>query len=253
MNPGTLERAVFEAEKWIGTVEQPPGSNKVPGVTDWYGLVGPWCAMWVSRVFWDAGLPLPASTSKGFAYTPSGAAWFKKQGRWHTSNPRRGDVVFFDFPGDNVNRISHVGIVTGVRPDGSIETVEGNTDERGGRTGGKVMRRVRRVGIVGYGRPAYATPSPAQPMHYYPEDNMIRIPLTVDFHEGRGYVDVFGFHRDRVVTANVLGPDPAVSGWDETNVPAFEKATHGETARLVFETNRPVTAKGVLVEAWVAA
>jgi hypothetical protein len=63
--------------------------------------------------------------------------------------------VFFDFPGDHVNRISHVGFVEEVRGDGSIVTIEGNTDERGGRTGGQVMRKLRRVGIAGYGIPGY--------------------------------------------------------------------------------------------------
>lgn len=151
----TTNDVVAQAERWLGTTEQPTGSNKVPGITDWYGLVGPWCAMAVSRWFFDAGLPVPASTSKGFAYTPSGAAWFNRQGRWKTRDPQRGDVVFFDFPGDGVNRISHVGIVTAVNADGSVNTIEGNTDERGGRTGGKVMRKTRSVGIVGYGVPAY--------------------------------------------------------------------------------------------------
>jgi hypothetical protein len=73
--------------------------------------------------------------------------------------------VFFNFPGDSVNRISHVGIVESVRPDGSIVTIEGNTDERGGRTGGKVMRKVRRVGIVGFGIPDYdGKPASSKPM-----------------------------------------------------------------------------------------
>lgn len=138
----------------LGVAESPPGSNRVL-YSDWYGLRGPWCAMFVSWVFFHEGLPLPATAPRGFAYTPSGAAWFKREGRWHTSRPQPGDLVFFDFPGDGVNRISHVGIVEQVMADGSIHALEGNTDERGGRTGGKVMRRARRVGIVGYGRPPW--------------------------------------------------------------------------------------------------
>ena len=153
---GVLARARSQ----LGVSESPSGSNKVL-YSDWYGLRGPWCAMFVSWVFFHEGLPLPATEPRGFAYTPSGVAWFKQQGRWHTSRPQPGDLVFFDFPGDNVNRVSHVGIVEQVLADGSIHALEGNTDERGGRTGGKVMRRARRVGIVGYGRPAWpAAPPP---------------------------------------------------------------------------------------------
>ncbi len=158
----TLEVVIRRFESQLGVVEDPPGSNKVLYNT-WYGTSGAWCATFLSWCFYHEGLPLTASTSKGFAYTPSGAQWFKDRGDWSTS-PARGRVVFFDFPGDNVNRISHVGIVTGVNSDGSISTIEGNTDAAGGRTGGKVMRKNRAVGIVGYGVPRYSpepTPTPS--------------------------------------------------------------------------------------------
>ena len=52
-----------------------------------------------------------------------GAAWFKARRRWR-DDPKPGDIVFFNFPGDGVDRISHVGIVESVRPDGSIVTIE---------------------------------------------------------------------------------------------------------------------------------
>jgi hypothetical protein len=149
----TIDQVLGRAASQIGVREHPPGSNRTP-YGDWYGVSGPWCAMFVSWCAYMEGLPLNASTSKGFAYTPAGAEWFKRQGRW-TSAPARGHVVFFDFPGDHVNRISHVGFVEEVRGDGSIVTIEGNTDERGGRTGGQVMRKLRRVGIAGYGIPGY--------------------------------------------------------------------------------------------------
>jgi surface antigen len=207
----TVDEVVAQAERWLGTTEQPMGSNRVPGITDWYGIKGPWCAMFVSRVFFDAGLPLPASIPKGFAYTPAGAAWFRRQGRWVVTAPKRGYVVFFDFPGDSVNRISHVGIVSGVRADGSVETIEGNTDERGGRTGGKVMRRLRKVGIVGYGIPAYA-PSvrPPTPEWDYEEDEVRTKLLTVSTDaNGHGY-DVWnpGFPNPVPTGHVVQGTDP---------------------------------------------
>jgi surface antigen len=150
----SVNQVLNRARSQIGVNEQPFGSNRT-AYGAWYGVQGqPWCAMFVSWCTFHEGLPLPATIAKGFAYTPAGAAWFQRRRRW-TSRPAPGHIVFFNFPGDNVNRISHVGIVESVRPDGSVVTIEGNTDERGGRTGGKVMRKVRRVGIVGYGIPDY--------------------------------------------------------------------------------------------------
>jgi peptidoglycan hydrolase-like protein with peptidoglycan-binding domain len=150
---GVRERILARARSQLGIHETPFGTNRTP-YAQWYGLIGPWCAMFVSWCFFHEGLPLPATTAKGFAYTPVGALWFKKQGRW-TRRPQVGAVVFFDFPGDGVDRISHVGIVERVNPDGSPTCLEGNTNAPGGRTGGQVMRHRRVVGIVGYGLPNY--------------------------------------------------------------------------------------------------
>jgi surface antigen len=143
----------------IGVAEQPAGSNRVKYST-WYGLAGPWCQMLQNWLHVSLGMEPPGyvagSVPKGSAYTPACADWFAKRGRW-TRTPERGALVYFDFPGDGVNRISHVGVVEQVNADGSITTIEGNTDEAGGRTGGKVMRKVRRgPSIVGYGMPDYS-------------------------------------------------------------------------------------------------
>lgn len=146
------------AASQIGAVEQPPGSNRVP-YSAWYGYPAPWCQMFQNWLHARLGMTPPGYdprvAPKGSAYTPTCASWFKQRGRWST-RPARGALVYFDFPGDGVNRISHVGVVEQVRGDGSIVTIEGNTDEAGGRTGGKVMRKLRSgSAIVGYGMPAY--------------------------------------------------------------------------------------------------
>jgi len=67
--------------------------------------------------------------------------------------------VFFQWPG--ITRPCHVGLVEAVRGDGSIVTIEGNTDVAGGGSGGQVMRHVRRANIVGYGYPNYDALAPA--------------------------------------------------------------------------------------------
>lgn len=153
----TVDQVLDRARSQLGVTESPKGSNRTP-YGKWYGMDGvAWCAQFLSWVFAHEGLPLPATIAKGFAYTPSGAAWFQKRNRWRpaTAKPEPGDVVFFDFPGDNVNRISHVGIVEVAHGVRHITSLEGNTDESGSRTGGKVMRKTRKTGIVGYGIPDY--------------------------------------------------------------------------------------------------
>lgn len=66
---GVRDRILARARSQLGIHEKPFGSNRTP-YSKWYGLVGPWCARFVSWCFFHEGLPLPASTSKGFAYTP---------------------------------------------------------------------------------------------------------------------------------------------------------------------------------------
>lgn len=143
------EKIIARAISQLGVVESPPYSNNTP-YTKWYGITGPWCAMFVSWCFYFAGFPLKISTSKGFAYCPAGVDWFKRNGAWASRSvkPKRGWVVFYDF----IGRPSHTGIVEGVATDGRIVSLEGNTNASGSRTGGAVMRHYRSTSsIVGYG------------------------------------------------------------------------------------------------------
>lgn len=147
-----VEAVIAKAEAQLGTVEKPSYSNRTP-YTAWYGLVGPWCAMFVSWCFWHAGSKLPAiRTDRGFAYCPDIVDWAKRNGCWRPSSssyvPKRGDIVLFDF----IGRPSHVGIVTGLTKDGRVATIEGNTNAAGSRTGGAVMRhnRSRKGSTIGY-------------------------------------------------------------------------------------------------------
>lgn len=159
----TAARVLDVARSQLGTVESPPGSNRTRyGAA--YGMNGAaWCAIFVWWVFREAGL---SSLIPKTAYTPTFADWFKARGQWGVT-PRPGALVFFDFPGDGVDRISHVGLVEAANRDGSIVTIEGNTTagtSGSQRDGGGVWRRTRKAGVVGYGYPRYpATPAaPAQ-------------------------------------------------------------------------------------------
>jgi hypothetical protein len=120
----------------------------------WYGTDDlPWCAAFVSFVFFRAGLPLPAATARGFASCSAGAAWFQRRGRF-TTRPARGLVVFYDW--DGKPPLDHAGIVERVQPDGSLVVIEGDTADPSGSGANGVFRRARNVGIAGFGIPDYA-------------------------------------------------------------------------------------------------
>ncbi|MBG0822782.1 CHAP domain-containing protein [Planomonospora sp. ID91781] len=115
--------------------------------TDQKGFAGAaWCDMFLSWVAVQHGLEKQMGV---FAYTPWHAEWFKKQGRFDRK-PQAGDLVFFDWAGSrSISAIDHIGLVTGVNPDGSVSTVEGNISD-------KVVTRTRTMDtIVGFGHPAY--------------------------------------------------------------------------------------------------
>lgn len=123
---------------------------------DWNGE--PWCDEYVDMNFvYEFGEDTARKLLGGFnAYTPASAQYFKNMGRWHTSNPREGDVIFFK----NSSGICHTGYVTGC--DGIyVYTNEGNTSS--GSTlvanGGCVANKSYSLSysrIAGYGRPDYS-------------------------------------------------------------------------------------------------
>jgi hypothetical protein len=124
-----------------------------------------WCLTFLDAIARRTFLELPAGVL-ATAYTPSAAGDFKRAGRW-SEVPQVGAWVFFDFPGDGVNRIQHVAVVEAIHPDGTLTTIEGNTsfDEKGSQShGGAVARRRRSTSAVkGYGLPLYTEPAVQSP------------------------------------------------------------------------------------------
>jgi surface antigen len=150
------------ARTQLGVVELPPGSNMVK-YNDWAKVPpGPWCAAFASWCL-DQGGALDVAK---FVYCPTGVNEYKQAGRWGTA-PRIGAVIFFQWSG--VDRPCHVGLVEAVRSDGSVVTIEGNTDVAGGGSGGQVMRHVRRAFIVGYGYPKYSAIAPPEVLKVKPD------------------------------------------------------------------------------------
>ena len=139
------DAALAEAYKYIGMSEQPPGSNKVM-FSEWYGMTGPWCAMFVTYCF-------VASKSKSFikgskyAYCPYVLA-DAKAGRnglrvVPKSDVRSGDIVLFDWNKDGTS--DHIGIVDKppVKKNARFSTIEGNTSGTNPSDGGMVAKMSR--------------------------------------------------------------------------------------------------------------
>ncbi len=93
-----------------------------------------WCDDFASWVLQKAGYQGYGSQ----AYVPSSVDWAKQHGLWipnqNGNTPQKGDLVVFDWNGDGT--ADHIGVVTGVNQNGSINVVSGNTDAYG-KTGGE--------------------------------------------------------------------------------------------------------------------
>ena len=85
-----------------------------------------WCGTFVDAMLKRAGQTGEPSS----VWTPAGLQAYRRLGRAIDRNgpTRAGDIVYFDWQGGTgTSGVDHVGIVIGVRPDGQVETVEGNT------------------------------------------------------------------------------------------------------------------------------
>ena len=169
---GTAARLVEVATAEIGTVEGPKDNETKYGKFTKADLQ-PWCGSFVMWCANEAGVKVPNTV-----YTPGGAAAFKKSSQWidgDVADPEAGDIAYFDFPSDGVDRISHVGIVVADNGDGTVWCIEGNTsgNPKGSqRNGGEVCKKLRAykknpknvmVSIVGFGRPKFGASTAAAP------------------------------------------------------------------------------------------
>lgn len=164
---------IQEAEKWIGYLEKKSNSqlesltanagyNNYTIFCQWYEDLfnergfqpSAWCAEFVSCMIYKGCSN--KEVVKHFAYCPYGVNWFKQQGLWYTSNPRRGDVIFFK---DSQGVACHTGIVSSASST-TVVTIEGNTSSASGviANGGAVAKKSYNINysrIMGYGRPPY--------------------------------------------------------------------------------------------------
>jgi hypothetical protein len=128
-SPGA--RIVAIAEGQLGQAEQPPGSNESPAIAQYRSATAgaapgaPWCAYFASWVARQAGEPLGAQ-GQGAGAVGDVWSWAQSSGRAIPNGPgvvpQPGDLIVF---GDE-----HVGIVRGVLPNGQIQTIEGNFENK---------------------------------------------------------------------------------------------------------------------------
>ena len=170
---GSAARLVEVALAEVGTIEGPKDNETKYGKFAKANFQ-PWCGSFVMWCADQAGVKVPNTV-----YTPAGAQAFIKAGAWQmaeVATPEVGDIAYFDFPSDGVDRISHVGIVIKDNGDGTVWCIEGNTspDEKGSqRNGGQVSKKLRAykknpkkvmISIVGFGRPKFKGTAVAAPV-----------------------------------------------------------------------------------------
>jgi hypothetical protein len=144
-----------------------------------------WCATFMVAGFKSVGMKLGI----GSAYTPS---LLNSLEDGKIGGPAVGAIAFLYFP--SLGRVAHCGIVESVRSDGRFVSIEGNTDVAGGRTGGKVMRKVRSTSNFTFVMPKYSNdtavkPAPKpQPEKYYGNCVLLQkaVRVTADNQWGEG-------------------------------------------------------------------
>jgi hypothetical protein len=167
---GQRNQFIMAARAEIGVIEGPKENETKYGKFMKANFL-PWCGSFVNFCASTVDLKIPNCVS-----TLKGAQAFKKQGRFQDAEiavPEVGDLAFFDFPNDDLQRISHIGIVAKVDyTKGIVWTIEGNTspDKKGDqRNGGQVCQKKRAykkknngslkrsmpVFIVGFGKPKF--------------------------------------------------------------------------------------------------
>lgn len=120
---------VAAARTQVGQAEMPPGSNESPRISEYRdavqgAVVGPWCADFASWAAAQAGIPL-GENGEGFQSVAALWSWAEASGRAvpaSTGTPEAGELIVWGS--------DHVGIIESVDPDGTIHTIEGNSDDQ---------------------------------------------------------------------------------------------------------------------------
>jgi CHAP domain len=128
---GPANQIVAVAESQLGQTEQPPGSNEGPAIAQYRSATAgaapgePWCAYFASWVARQAGEPI-GQQGQGLGSVSEIWSWAQSSGRAVANGPgvvpKPGDLIVFGG--------EHVGIVRDVLPNGQIQTIEGNYENK---------------------------------------------------------------------------------------------------------------------------
>lgn len=130
MTTAEVDKVIAQAKSWLGITEYDGrfseiirAYNEIPGARGPALASYPWCAIYVSAVFWKA------IGESRFAEMACDRMIQRLQelGVYSVSGtPQAGDIVFYDW--DRNGTSDHVGIVTEVKPDAYI-VIEGNKSD----------------------------------------------------------------------------------------------------------------------------
>ena len=121
-----LDDVLNEARSWIGTGEDPPGSNH-NAITEYYGMNAAWCCMFIWTIFNKSGHGDLFMGGGKTAYCFDVMDWYKARGKWGSS-PQVGALVIYGGSG-------HIGIVESVSGS-SYVSIEGNLSDSVKRSNG---------------------------------------------------------------------------------------------------------------------
>lgn len=130
MTKAEIDKVIAQAKSWLGITEYENRFveivnvyNEIPGARGPALVSYPWCAIFVSAVFWKA---IKESRFAGMACDAM-IAKFQNLGLYSVSGrPDVGDVIFYDW--DSNGTSDHVGIITEVTANG-YTVIEGNKSD----------------------------------------------------------------------------------------------------------------------------
>lgn len=158
----TEQLLLDEARKELGNFESPHGSNcQKYGAEYGFNCVA-WCAIFLSILCKRVGIKWRYSS------TVVAMQAAKKAGIW-SSTPRIGWAAMRQY----TSTTGHIGVVEAVMADGTVITIEGNTNEAGSREGDGTYRKRRSAqwwsGYINLPSLATVCPSPAPPPQPVPQ------------------------------------------------------------------------------------
>jgi hypothetical protein len=145
------EKALEVAITQIGVQEAPGHKNKGRDVEKYLASIGlgPGYAWCMAFMYWCFNEASEKMGRKNPLFRTGGVLeqWRQRKATFRALTPQPGDIFIMDYG----KGTGHTGIVEKVNEDGTVDTIEGNTNDEGSREGYEVCRRKRpSAKILGY-------------------------------------------------------------------------------------------------------